>query len=1836
MQLTQKKGMVIIMKHKHFVRLLSSLLAVIMLVSSFTALSASAWDPYPPLIVNPNPDIPVSWSYDEGDFTIEEKYYDITEYHIYYNGNDQEIVIPDYYHLYGGSEEEPIKKIDGLYGEGVKKLTLPTTLKELGDSAFRYMTSLESVEISKDNPYFTTENGILYNKDMTKLLYYPCQKADNSYAIPETVTGISANAFYQCENLKNLTLSNGIKYMDSGLISDSVETITIGKGCSFLSAASFSEHVKRVDVSSENPYFASVDGVLFNKQKTELIYYPAQLEGASYTVPDSVKAIGNYAFANNAHLNELTLRSSLNSIGKYALYQSKGIQELNLPNSLKELNRYAFSKSALRTVNIPAGITEIQRNLFDGSQLESIEIPETVTIIREEAFRDCVNLEKVTVPGTVSVLEDALFEKCTSLRDVYLNEGTLSIGAGVFANIGYNYTNPLHITVPRSVTSIDYYSFFGTCQIVFHGYKDTAAEEYAINQTGYTGWTPSFSFEEISDPLQPEDIAGAEITINGGEQVYDGSPKTPSVTVTYNGAELRKEIDYTLSYSDNITAGNKAKVTVTGIGTFTGTATKSFTISAKSLDNAQLSVEPVSFIYDGTAKTPKVTVSLDGVTLVQDADYTVSYKKNTEVGVCNAEVTGKGNYQGRKNINFRIIKRALDDAAIKVDDTGLEYNGSAKIPSVKVTYGGTMLKENTDYTLSYQNNINAGSSAEVTVKGIGVYEGSRTQSFTIKRKALSWDDIKITTTSENPTITVKSDGKTLTRDQDYTVTVTVEDRDVKVRIVGIGNYSGSFYSIYTLQKIAFSADDVCLSPESYTYDGKAKTPAVTVTVNGVDLREGVDYELSYEDNTNAGRARVRVSGIGNYTGLVIKSFRIEPRDLNGATVNLQSGQWIYDGQEKTPPVTAKYGSTVLTENTDFRVAYTDNINAGKGTATITGIGNYTGKVTRTFTISPKNVSELDIRVQNSNLVYNGYTQSPVISVYDGATQLTEGYDYKVTSSMAVNVGDASVTLIGQNNYTGSRTVSFSISAVSLTNAEVIPDTKVYTYDGTAKKPGVSVKLNGVYLAASCYTVSYSGNINAGEAKITVTGKGNCSGSAQGSFTINKKSLKGAKIELYPTSYTYDGKAKKPTVTVTDGSKKLTLNTDYTVTYENNTQAGSAKAKAKGAGNYTDSVTAVFEIKLEKKPFQWGTDNLNFNNTGEGSFGVEYVIVYDQNGNPVYDKKGNVKKQAVTTHRQLMTQTYIDALKQNMTNKGYALLTGTDSLIIELNGVNKKFIYNSNYLDRAWGGSCYGMSVVNLLGHYGYFPYSQYQSGANSVHDFSKPKNNQKVRDLIEYYHMTQREVSAQQRSLRNHYEGSHASNINLILSELKQYGIVLVCYAQPDWGGHAVIAYSSGDCSIEINKHTYTHYIAICDPNASSGTNPNSNAYIYYDDQYNWIIPRYKIDSSDNKAYFSDIVGDPELINESGYHKKTTTANSSNSYIARLNTYEAAEQYSVEKCEIINGNDVTAGAPEINMHDIFAGEEFEYAGDDSGVKGCTMFDSDIGYRFTQSASQETALSMDYENTYLTAYSESAESVVFDRNGYVSISGDKAAYQMSILAEEDYPTDWFNVTVEGKASDATIRMTGEGYILTADDLQNVHVVANNKNITAQTTFSTDAGSVLIYEVDRSTIGVMADTDNDGIFESEVSTDTKSLDNCTLELSERNMIYNSETPSKPEVTLSDGDNTLLEEEDYIVRYENADGEGVAKVTVIGINGYSGSLTTSYFIEGSVKLGDVNGDKIVNAADRAALARYVAKWKDIEITETAADVNLDGKINALDRIILTRHVEKKPSYLQLPVDS
>ncbi|MBO4602800.1 MAG: leucine-rich repeat protein [Salinivirgaceae bacterium] len=387
------------------------------------------------------------------------------------------------------------------YCSDITSLTIPASITEIPSTTtwLNDCSSLTTITVATDNPNYSSQNGVLYNKDKTALLLCPRGKT-GAYTIPNTVTSISERAFYQCggltsvtfatpslvasigdyafyqcTNLSTISIPNTVTsigaralYQCSGLTSvtfatpssvtnigdyafykcTNLSTITIPNSVASIGEGVFSvcTSLTSINVESNNTTYTSENGILFNKAKTELICYPAGKTG-SYSIPSSVSSIGSRAFHSCSGLTSVTIPNSITNIGERAFYDCSGITSITIPNSVTSIGVYAFYQcSGLTSVTFatPTSVTNISDYMFYGcSGLTSITIPNTVTSIGNYAFQNCSGLTSVSIPNSVTSIGNYAFRNCTNLNSVSIPNTVTSFGLNVFdgcSSLNYNTT----------------------------------------------------------------------------------------------------------------------------------------------------------------------------------------------------------------------------------------------------------------------------------------------------------------------------------------------------------------------------------------------------------------------------------------------------------------------------------------------------------------------------------------------------------------------------------------------------------------------------------------------------------------------------------------------------------------------------------------------------------------------------------------------------------------------------------------------------------------------------------------------------------------------------------------------------------------------------------------------------------------------------------------------------------------------------------------------------------------------------------------------------------------------------------------------------------------------------------------------------------------------------------------------------------------------------------------------------------------------------------------------------------------------------------------------------
>ncbi|MBR4183297.1 MAG: leucine-rich repeat domain-containing protein, partial [Lachnospiraceae bacterium] len=431
---------------------------------------------------------------------------------------------------------------------------------------------------------------------------------------------------------------------------------------------------------------------------------------------------------------------------------------------------------------------------------------------------------------------------------------------------------------------------------------------------------------------------------------------------------------------------------------------------------------------------------------------------------------------------------------------------------------------------------------------------------------------------------------TLTRGVDYTVEYSgntcVTDNAIAT-VTGIGNYIGSkSVSFRIVAADIANAQLLNVSDQDYNFGEAVTLPDLAVTYDGYTLTEGVDYTVSYADNTDENStATVTVTGIGNFTGTNSEQFGISADTrivIAEEDVSILPESLVYDGTEKTVSANVVHDGQKLVLNTDYTcgVTYSNgSVKAGTVEVRINGKGNYKGQVVKTLEISKRNIDDLSVTGM-VDYTYDGSSHTQAGLVFKLGDITLPDNEFTVEYSDNVSAGSADISITGEN-FDGTKHVSFNINAADISEGIIAISGNSYVYNGSQIKPDVAVSVDGfgTLTGTRDYTVTYTGNVNAGTAYVTVSGNGNFKGTLTKDFNIIRKKIEESFVSLSETTFTYTGDEQIPVITVKDGSRILEKDADYTVTVSGNTvNAGTVSAIIEGITNYSGTVVRIWTIE----------------------------------------------------------------------------------------------------------------------------------------------------------------------------------------------------------------------------------------------------------------------------------------------------------------------------------------------------------------------------------------------------------------------------------------------------------------------------------------------------------------------------------------------------------------------------------------------------------------------------------------------------------------------------------
>ena len=872
---------------------------------------------------------------------------------------------------------------------------IPNSVTSIGNGAFAYCSSLTNIIIPNSVTsvgYSAFENcdsltSITIPDSVTSIGYstfFGCSSL-KSITIPDSVTSIGHHAFEVCSSLTNITIPDSVTSIGIYAFHDcsSLTSITIPEGVTSIGYSAFEDcnSLTSINVSDNNKNYSSIDGVLFNKDKTEIIKYPAKKKETSYDIPNDVTYIGDYAFEDCSSLTNITIPNSVTRIRYNAFENCRNLTSITIPDTVTEIGSYAFYKcSSLTNITIPNSVTSIEnQTFFSCENLTSITIPNSITSIGDRAFYECSSLTSITIPDTVTEIGSYAFYKCSSLTN---------------------------ITIPEGVTSISEYTCYGCSSL---------EKVLCLGNTSKLG---SETFNECSSNLKiyaKNGLTGYDA--NGWENYsdkivrYDETLKDKSVTFT------RK------SQTKNVELSNDILKSLVSI--------KSYEIEDKSIASVDSSGK-VTPLKNGTTNVKVVVQYFEGTKVNLTEEIVVDYKAES-ISLDKTNITLNNNkpvklnekvlpeYTNNKKVNWK----SSDEKIARVDDNGnvtAVGNGTCKITAT--TTDGTNKTASCDVKVDIKAESISFSSTSYKITDLG-----QTPSFTPKilpentaNKKVIWKSSNTNIATVNPStgvIKAVSNGTckiTATTTDGTNLSVSIDVIvDIKAKRVALDKTSLKIASknstnklVATVtptqanKKVAWSSSNGNIAkvdskgrvtPVSNgtckiiatTTDGTNKTASCDVTVD-VKFVTGISFDFNSYTITNVNQTPVFRPNI-TPSDAEDKNVRWSSSNTKVATVS--SSGVIKAAGNGTCKITA-----TTTDGTNLSASFniTVNIKATKITLDKTKIELTTGKETEKITPS------IEPSIANKNVKYTSSDESVATVSSDGVVTAVGSGTCKITAT----------------------------------------------------------------------------------------------------------------------------------------------------------------------------------------------------------------------------------------------------------------------------------------------------------------------------------------------------------------------------------------------------------------------------------------------------------------------------------------------------------------------------------------------------------------------------------------------------------------------------------------------------------------------------------------------------------------------------------------------------------------------------------------------------------------------------------------------------------------------
>ena len=953
-------------------------------------------------------------------------------------------------YIFGDTNSSSTETTTQYYGSSSSYYCIPKTIKEVVISdetiipygAFYNCYWIEKININEN----VTELGV-YS-------FYNCSSLQ-SFKIPNLITEIKFRTFYNCEALKNIVVPDTLTKYGEGSFSGctSLENIPLPNELTSIGSAAFSGC--------------------------------SALVNTNLVIPNNVTTIGSYAFSGCSNISNITVPTSVTTIGRGAFYGTNP-SKISLPfiglsrtvsNETEGVFGYIFSYKALQTTDSLGTFQCSYYVQYMGDFYCYYYIPKTIkeVIITDaiqvpyHAFYNCYWIEKVTIndiEDDASKVGIGAFYNCNAMT-VYINRDTAVHTYCERNSIRHCSTKSISLDSDSLVLFRNEAKTIGSEVVLINGKVDTEPETVwtssnseAASVNRYTGVISAVAPGTATITADSEGVtATAEVTVYfklDGITLNKASTeidihKTEKLTVIYNPDNTTDSKDITWRSSDETVATvdkdgvvsalkkGKATITATGFNGVQATCTVQvlLPITEITFENSAVTIprgtrQKVPFVVSPSDTTDTYTVTSSDIDIATvDRFGTVVAKK---IGTAVITVTSSRGLAescvvtvnspassvtlSQESKSLFVGKTFALTAEMQPKDTtdSITWTSSNEDVAVVTPDGFVTAMSKGTATITATADSGASASCEVEVE-------SNIAATTV---LLAYQETEYDGSENLPAVDVYYNGDKLVENTDYSLSY-LNNTDVGTASVFVTSlHDGTeVEKQFVIKPLTVRALDISCKVVM-TYTGKALKALEEITYQSLRLTEGVDYTVTYENNTNAGAATVTITGMGNFCGATTKAFTIAPKSIESATVTLDVTSYTYDGSTKKPVVTVKDGITVLTEGTDYSISYAKNTHAGDAVVTVMGLNNYGSSTAATFKIYPKSLSGAAVTLDNNIFACDGTKKCPTVTVTENDATLTENNDYKVEYKTNKEPGTATVTIVGQGDYTGTLTTEFSI------------------------------------------------------------------------------------------------------------------------------------------------------------------------------------------------------------------------------------------------------------------------------------------------------------------------------------------------------------------------------------------------------------------------------------------------------------------------------------------------------------------------------------------------------------------------------------------------------------------------------------------------------------------------------------------------------------------------------------------------------------------------------------------------------------------------------------------